>query len=39
MRKVIMFSRASIDGFFTGPKGEIDWFIHDPEVDKAARHR
>ncbi|MBP1964500.1 dihydrofolate reductase family protein [Paenibacillus aceris] len=36
MRKVILFNRTSIDGFFTGPKGEIDWFIHDPEVDKAA---
>jgi dihydrofolate reductase len=36
MRKVIMFNRASIDGFFAGPNGEIDWFVHDPEVDKAA---
>jgi dihydrofolate reductase len=36
MRKVIVFNRVSIDGFFTGPNGEIDWFIHDPEVDKAA---
>jgi dihydrofolate reductase len=36
MRKVIMLNRVSIDGFFAGPNGEIDWFIHDPEVDKAA---
>lgn len=35
MRKVIMFNRISIDGFFAGPQGEIDWFVHDPEVDKA----
>jgi dihydrofolate reductase len=30
-----MFNRVSLDGFFAGPNGEIDWFIHDPEVDKA----
>jgi dihydrofolate reductase len=36
MRKIIMLNRISIDGFFAGPNGEIDWFIHDPEVDKAA---
>jgi dihydrofolate reductase len=36
MRKVIVLNRISIDGFFAGPNGEIDWFIHDPEVDKAA---
>ncbi len=36
MRKVIVFNRVSIDGFFAGSNGEIDWFIHDPEVDKTA---
>ncbi|UKS27805.1 dihydrofolate reductase family protein [Paenibacillus sp. HWE-109] len=36
MRKVIVFNRLSLDGFFTGLNGEIDWFLHDPEVDKAA---
>lgn len=35
MRKVVMFNRISVDGFFAGPNGEMDWFIHDPEVDKA----
>jgi dihydrofolate reductase len=35
MRKVIMFNRISLDGFFAGPNGEIDWFVPDPEVDKA----
>jgi dihydrofolate reductase len=35
MRKVIMFNRVSVDGFFAGPNGEIDWFIVDPELDKA----
>ena len=36
MRKIVMLNRVSIDGFFAGPNGEIDWFIHDPEVDQAA---
>jgi dihydrofolate reductase len=37
MRKIIMFNRISIDGFFAGPNGEThEWFITDPEVDKAA---
>ncbi len=36
MRKIVVLNRISIDGFFAGPNGEIDWFIHDPEVDKAA---
>ncbi len=36
MRKVVMLNRVSLDGFFAGPNGEIDWFIPDPEVDKAA---
>ena len=32
-----MLNRVSLDGFFAGPNGEIyDWFIPDPEVDKAA---
>ena len=36
MRKIIVFNRISLDGFFAGPNGEIDWFIHDPAVDQAA---
>ena len=30
-----MLNRISLDGFFAGPNGEIDWFIPDIEVDKA----
>jgi dihydrofolate reductase len=26
----------SIDGYNAGPNGDIGWFIHDPEVDRAA---
>ncbi|OGO38737.1 MAG: deaminase [Chloroflexi bacterium RBG_16_57_11] len=36
MRKIVMLNRISLDGFFAGLNGEIDWFIHDPEVDQAA---
>jgi dihydrofolate reductase len=37
MRKIIMFNRMSMDGFFAGPNGEShEWFVQDPEVDKAA---
>jgi dihydrofolate reductase len=36
MRQIVMLNRVSLDGFFAGPNGEIDWFIRDPEVDKAA---
>ncbi len=39
MKKVIVFNRVSLDGFFAGPNGEIDWFIHDPEVDRVAHAR
>ncbi|WP_199614817.1 dihydrofolate reductase family protein [Paenibacillus alkalitolerans] len=39
MRKVKMLNRISIDGYFASPNEAnfgMDWFIHDPEVDKAA---
>ncbi|WP_240343917.1 hypothetical protein [Paenibacillus sp. SYP-B3998] len=36
MRKIIMFNRVSIDGFFAGSKGEMDWFVMDHEIDKTA---
>jgi dihydrofolate reductase len=36
MKKIVVLNRISVDGFFAGPNGEIDWFLHDPEVDKAA---
>jgi dihydrofolate reductase len=38
MRPIIVFNRISLDGFFAGPNGEIDWFIRDPDLD-AALHR
>lgn len=33
--KVVVFNRVSLDGFFAGPHGEIDWAIADPELDQA----
>jgi dihydrofolate reductase len=37
MRRIVMINWVSIDGFFAGPNGEIDWMLRDPEVDKALR--
>ena len=37
MRRMVMFNWVSIDGFFAGPNGEIDWIIRDPAVDQALR--
>lgn len=34
MRKITLFNRISLDGFFSGPDGGIDWSIPDAELDK-----
>ena len=26
MRKISVFNHVTVDGFFSGPQGEIDWF-------------
>lgn len=31
MRKIIVSNLVTLDGFFAGPNGEIDWFITDNE--------
>ncbi|MCY3834311.1 MAG: dihydrofolate reductase family protein [Chloroflexi bacterium] len=36
MSRLIVYNRISLDGYFAGPNGEIDWFVHDPEVDAVA---
>lgn len=39
MNKIKMLNRISIDGYFTSSNevsSGMDWFIHDPEVDKVA---
>ncbi|MFE5318224.1 dihydrofolate reductase family protein [Paenibacillus sp. NPDC056579] len=38
MRKIKMLNRVSIDGYFASLNNAnfgMDWFVHDPEVDKA----
>ena len=35
MRRIVMINWISVDGLFSGPNGEIDWMVRDPEVDKA----
>lgn len=32
MRKIIVFNFVTVDGFFAGPKGDIDWHNFDAEV-------
>lgn len=34
MRKVISDLMMSLDGCFEGPKGEIDWFVWDKDMEK-----
>ncbi|MDQ6866235.1 MAG: dihydrofolate reductase family protein [Thermoproteota archaeon] len=36
MRKVILSNLITLDGFFAGPNGELDWFILDEEGKKDA---
>jgi len=32
MRKVIVSNYLTLDGFFAGPDGELDWFVWDGEI-------
>jgi dihydrofolate reductase len=32
VRKIIVSNYVSLDGFFAGPEGEIDWFVWDEET-------
>jgi dihydrofolate reductase len=36
MRKVILSNLVTLDGFFAGPTGELDWFIVDEEINEYA---
>lgn len=31
MRKIVVFNLVSLDGYYAGPKGEIDWLMVDDE--------
>jgi len=37
MRKIIVSNYVTLDGFFAGPKGEIDWFVWDDETASYSR--
>ncbi|MDD5368817.1 MAG: dihydrofolate reductase family protein [Anaerolineaceae bacterium] len=39
MKKISVFNHMTIDGFFSGPNGEIDWFqaVHDDEWNRYAQ--
>lgn len=37
MRRIVMFNWVSVDGFFAGPNGEMDWIVQDSEVNTALR--
>lgn len=36
MRQVVYSVAASLDGYISGPKGESDWIVMDPEIDFSA---
>ena len=35
MRRVLYRVAVSVDGYIAGPRGEVDWIVHDPAVDLA----
>jgi dihydrofolate reductase len=35
MRRVLYRVAGSVDGYIAGPRGELDWIVHDPAVDLA----
>jgi dihydrofolate reductase len=36
MRKVVIFNMVSVDGFFAGPNGDINWHTVDDEFNDYA---
>jgi len=36
LRRIIASEMVTVDGFFSGPNGELDWFVEDEEGDKFA---
>ena len=36
MRQVLYQVASSVDGYISGPHGEIDWIVHDPTVNLSA---
>ena len=36
MRRLIASEMVTVDGFFSGPNGELDWFVQDDELGRFA---
>jgi dihydrofolate reductase len=36
LRRLIVSEMVTVDGFFAGPNGELDWFVQDEALDKFA---
>jgi dihydrofolate reductase len=36
MRRIVMFNRVTLDGYFAGPDGGLDWVVPDAALDRAA---
>jgi dihydrofolate reductase len=36
LRRIIASEMVTVDGFFSGPNGELDWFVQDKELEKLA---
>ena len=39
MRQITYRVACSLDGYIAGPKGEMDWIIHDPTIDFASLYK
>ncbi len=35
MRRIVMFNRVTLEGYFAGPDGNLDWVVPDQDLDKA----
>jgi dihydrofolate reductase len=36
MRRIVMFNQVSADGYFAAPDGNLDWVVHEPEIERGA---
>ena len=37
LRRIIASEMMTVDGFFSGPNGEHDWFVQDDKLDRFAQ--
>ena len=36
MRRIVMFNQVTVDGYFAGPDGTLEWVVPEQEIHKAA---